>query len=121
MAVKDVFVASFCQNGVLGGAIYLKSDKAIYRTNKATADKKCRNLEMFYRDMAEIQTGHLLFFPTVAIRFKDETSHKFIVFARKKFLDRMDELKRQIPVRRAETIPGNDLACADLRKGYEKQ
>lgn len=92
--MKDAFVASFIHNGVLGGAIYLKSDKAVYRTNKVTVDEKYRNLEMLYKNIVEIKTGYSLFFPTVTIVLKEEISYKFIVFARKKFLDRIDELKR---------------------------
>lgn len=92
--MKDVFVASFCKNGVLGGALYLKSDKAIYRTNKITVDAKYRNLEMSYKDIVAIKTGHSLFFPTVTIVLKEESSYKFIVFARKRFLDRVNELKQ---------------------------
>lgn len=92
--MKDAFAASFCQNGVLGGAIYLKADKAIYRTNKVTVDEKYRNLEIFYKDITEIKAGHILFFPTVTIVLKEKISYKFIVFARKSFFDRINELKR---------------------------
>lgn len=92
--MKDIFVASFVHNGVLGGAIYLKSDKAVYRTNKVTVDKKYRNLEILYADIIEIKPGHSLFFPTVTIVLKEGVSYKFIVFARKRFLNRMEKLKR---------------------------
>ena len=91
--MKDTFVASFFHNGVLGGALYLKLDKVIYRTNKVTVDAKYRNLEMPYREIVDIQSGHSLFFPIVTIVLNGKISYKFIVFARKKFLDRIDELK----------------------------
>lgn len=90
--MRDVYIASFCHEGVLGGAIYLKEDKAIYRTNKATVDEKYRNLEMPYKDMTELKSGHCLFFPTVTVTLKEGAAYKFIVFFRKRFLRRVEEL-----------------------------
>ncbi|HIT33097.1 MAG TPA: hypothetical protein IAC31_00520 [Candidatus Faecousia intestinigallinarum] len=92
--MKDAFAASFFHDGVLGGAIYLKPDKVIYKTNKVTVDEKYRDLEMLYQDIVKIRTGRSLLFPTVTIVLKEGVSYKFIVFEKKKFLDRMDELKR---------------------------
>lgn len=92
--MNDAFIASFCHNGVLGGAIYLEENKATYRTNKLTVDVQYRNLEMLYSDMTEISAGRAFLFPTVTILLKNTVSYIFIVFSQRKFLSRINELIR---------------------------
>lgn len=91
--MKDAFMASFFHAGVLGGAIYLQSDKVLYRTNKLQVEAKYRNLEMPYHKIEKVTRGRSLCFPTVTFTMKSGASYKFIVFHRKKFLSRLDELR----------------------------
>lgn len=93
---KDAFMASFFHEGVLGGAIYLQKDKAIYRTNKLQVEPQYRNLEMPYYNLEEIEIGWVLCFPTVILSMKSGVSYKFILWNRKKFLPRLDELKNGV-------------------------
>lgn len=83
--MKNVFIASFFHEGVLGGAIYLQNDKVLYRTNKSLLERKYRNLEMPYTRIKRVKTGRALCFPTVTLLMKDSTPYKFIIFNRKKF------------------------------------
>ena len=94
--MKDVFLASFFHQGVLGGAIYLFDDKALYRTNKLQVEEEYRSLEIPYSSVEAVQTGWALFFPTVTFSLKGGPSYKFIVFSRKKFLYRLESLRKQV-------------------------
>lgn len=91
--MKDAFMASFFHKGVLGGAIYLQSDKVLYRTNKSQLERKYRNLEMPYTKIERVKIGWALCFPTVTLVMIDGTSYKFIIFNGKKFLTRFKMLK----------------------------
>ena len=91
--MKDAFMASLFHEGVLGGALYLRSDKALYRTEKTTVDPKYRYLEMPYNSIEQLETGWALFFPTVTFVMKNGISYKFVIFNRKRFLSRLDALR----------------------------
>lgn len=93
--MKDAFMASCFHKGVLGGAIYLQSDKVLYRTNKSQLERKYRNLEMPYAKIENVKTGWTLCFPTVTLLMKDNISYKFIIFNRNKFLTRFNMLKNK--------------------------
>lgn len=94
--MKNVFIVSFFHEGVLGGAIYLQSDKVLYRTNKSQLERKYRNLEMPYTRIERVETGWAFCFPTVTLVMRDGTSYKFIIFNRKKFLTRFHALKNKL-------------------------
>lgn len=85
--MKKYFIVSLCKNGILGGGMVVDDHKVTYKTGKITVPNKFRNLEMKYEDIAGVSTGWLLCFPTVTIKMKDLEMYKFIVFARKKFLE----------------------------------
>lgn len=91
--MKDAFMASFFHEGILGGAIYLQRDKVLYRTDKLQLEPRYRNLEMPYNRIAEIKTGRAFCFPTVTFTMKSGSSYRFLIFNRKKFLSRLDELR----------------------------
>lgn len=91
--MKDTFMASLFHEGVLGGGIYLQSDKVLYRTNKSQLERKYRNLELPYSRIKRLETGWAFCFPTVTLVMKGGTSYKFIIFNRKKFLTRFHALK----------------------------
>ena len=81
---KDAFMASFFHEGVLGGAIYLQKDKAIYRTNKLQVEPQYRNLEMPYYNLEEIEIGWVWCFPTVTLSMESGVSYKFILMESEK-------------------------------------
>lgn len=91
--MRNVFLASFFHEGVLGGAIYLQQDRIVYRTNKAQLEPTYRNLNIPYSSIEQIETGWSLCFPTVTLVMKGGASYKFIIFHRKKFLSRLYILK----------------------------
>lgn len=92
--MKDAFMASFFHEGILGGAIYLQRDKVLYRTDKLQLEPRYRNLEIPYDRIAEIKTGWALCFPTVTLVTKSGISYKFILFNRRTFLSRLDEMRK---------------------------
>lgn len=92
--MKDIYISSLCHKGILGGAIYLEKDKAVFRTNKLTVEEQYRNLQIPYDNIDAIQMGWLMFFPTVVVKLKAGVSYKFIVFSRRRFLNRIGELRR---------------------------
>ena len=91
--MDEIFIASLCKNGILGGAIYVDKNHITYRTNKLTVSEKYRNLKMPIKDIIEITSGRMLFFPTVTISLKHDYKYKFIIFNKKKFLSTMNELR----------------------------
>lgn len=93
--MKDMFIASFFHEGVLGGVIYLLVDRALYRTNKLQVEVKYRSLEIPYSSIESIKTGRALVFPTVTFALKSGISYRFIVFSRKQFLSRLETLRKQ--------------------------
>lgn len=85
--MKKYFIVSLCRNGLLGGGIVVNENKITYKTGKLTIPDKFRNLEMSYADMDGFTVSRLLFLPTVTINMKDSENYKFVVFARKKFIE----------------------------------
>ncbi len=84
--LKKYFMVSLCRNGILGGGMIADSEKVTYKTGKITVPDKFRNLEMRYDDIVGISSGRLLFLPTVTLQMEDSEEYKFVVFARKRFL-----------------------------------
>ena len=91
--MRDVFAASLCRQGILGGAVCLKEDKMIYKTNKASVAPQYRKVEMKFSDIDGVDSERKLLFPIVTVRKKNGNAYRFIVFNRKKFLNRYTELK----------------------------
>ena len=84
--MKEVFAASLCREGILGGGIIVDDESITYKTGKVTVSPRYRNIEMKYRDIQSISKGWLLFFPTVSITMRNGESFKFIIFSRQRFL-----------------------------------
>ena len=92
--MKNTFTVSLCKNGILGGCIVVDSESITYKTGKLTIPEKYRNLEMKYRDILSVTESRLLFMPTVSLRMKNDEEYKFIVFARKRFLEVLNEKRK---------------------------
>lgn len=92
--MKDVFLASLFHQGVLDGAIWLQSDRVLYRTNKLQVDAFYRRLKLPYDRIRAVGTGRALCFPTVTFTMEDGRAYRFIVFRRKAFLARLDALRK---------------------------
>ena len=89
----DIYAASLCRQGILGGAVCLKADRIIYKTNKVSAAPQYRRVEMKYSDIDGIDKGRQFLFPTVTVKKKNGNNYKFVMFNRKQFLNRYQELK----------------------------
>lgn len=90
--MKKVFAVSLCLNGILGGGIFADNEKIVYRTGKVTVAPRFRNLEMPLADIVSVECGRLLLLPTVELKMKNGEKFKFIVYARKAFLNTLAEL-----------------------------
>lgn len=90
--MRDVYNVSLCKNGVLGGLMYIKETEIVFCTNKLTVDEKYRRFHMSFSDIKSITPGTSKF-PTVNVILKNGENYKFLVFSRKKFLSRINELK----------------------------
>ncbi len=84
--MKNYFIVSLCKNGLLGGGITANDDAVTYHTGKVTVSPKYRNLEMRYENILSVSCGRFLLLPTVALSMRNGETHKFVVFARKRFL-----------------------------------
>lgn len=87
--MKNYFIVSLCKNGLLGGGIAAQEHAITYRTGKVTVSQKYRNLEMKYENILSVSSGWLLFLPTVTIHMRDGEEYRFVVFAKKRFLERL--------------------------------
>ena len=83
VSVKTFF-CSLCQNGILGGVLYLDSQVLTYKTNKLTVDKKYRNLILSLQEIKEISWKWIVF-PIATVNMKNGEIYKFIIFNKKRF------------------------------------
>lgn len=87
LKVKNMYNVSLCQNGILGGILYVKEKEVIYCTNKITVPKKIRRLHLLF---SEIQTINKDRFHTVLIKMKNGEQYRFLFFSRNHFLESVD-------------------------------
>lgn len=78
--MKKHFVVSFVKNGLLGGGIVADEEAITYRTGKLTVPQEYRHLVMKYEDIQEVTKGWLFILPTVTVKMRNGTEHKFAVF-----------------------------------------
>jgi len=90
--MRDLSAAGLCGQGILDGAVCLKEDKMIHKTNKESAAPKYRKVKIKDSGIDRADSGKG-FFPTVTVSKKNGNAYRFIVFNRKKFLNRYKELK----------------------------
>ncbi len=90
--MKKYFIVSLCKNGILGGGIVATSEAITYHTGKLTIPDKYKHIEMRYKDIRAMTVGWLFIFPTVALRMSNGEEYKFIVFAKKRFVNMLKEM-----------------------------
>lgn len=86
--MRNVYSVSLCRNGVLGGLLYLKDEEMVYCTNKLTVPAHIRRLYMPYSQISEIYKAP---FYTVVVSMKNGQKHRFLVFARNSFLQKVQK------------------------------
>ena len=85
--MKKYFMVSLCKHGILGGGIVADEQAITYSTGKVTIPDKYKRIEMKYKDITSVASGRMFIFPTVTLNLSNGESFKFIVFARKKFIN----------------------------------
>ena len=90
--MKRCFIVSLCKNGILGGAIRANNEAITYSTGKLTVPKEYKRIEMKYSEIAGVEKGWMLLFPTAMIEMKDGRKFKFIVFNRRRFMRTLTEM-----------------------------
>ena len=81
-----------CNNGILGGGIYIDDTSITYKTNKLTVDKKYRNLELPISKICDIEWKWIVF-PIATVRMTNGEEYKFIIFNKGRFIKRFSEVK----------------------------
>ena len=79
--MKQYYAASLIHHGVLGGGLIADEESLTYKTGKVTVDRKFRNLQMKYEDMASAQSRWVFIFPILTVFMKTGESYRFLVFA----------------------------------------
>lgn len=90
--MKRYFIVSLCKNGILGGGIVADSEAITYHTGKVTIPDKYKKLVMKYQDIISMKSGWLFILPTVALKMNNGEEYKFVVFARKRFVNMLKEM-----------------------------
>lgn len=88
--MRKVFMCSLCNNGIIGGGLYLESKSVTYRTQKLTVDKKYRNLVLPLKEIKEI-TWKRIIFPIATFYMKNGKEYKFIIFNKARFMRYYEE------------------------------
>ncbi len=86
--MKNIYSVSLCKNGILGGLLYLKEEEMVYCTNKLTVPAHIRRLHMPYSQILEISKAP---FYTVVVSMENGQKHRFLVFARNSFLQKVQK------------------------------
>lgn len=90
--MRKYFIVSLCKNGILGGGIAANSEAITYHTGKVTIPDKYRHIEMKYKDICSLTMGRLFILPTVSLKMNNGDEYKFVVFARKRFVNMLKEM-----------------------------
>ena len=92
--MKKLFIGSLiCNNGILGGGIYIDDTSITYKTNKLTVDKKYRNLVLPLGAVCEI-TWKWIVFPIATVKMTSGEQYKFIIFNKGRFSKCFAEVKK---------------------------
>ncbi len=95
--MKQVFIASICREGILGGGIVADDEAITYKTGKATVSPRLKNLEMKYGDIRGFTKKWVFCFPVFSIEMNDGENYKFIIFNTKRFSSLLsDKVKQRI-------------------------
>ena len=87
--MKSYYLASLCKNGLLGGGLVADETALHYHTNKLTVPPETRHIIMPYEEMLRVVPGRLLCFATLSFSMKDGKTWKYVVFGRRKLLERL--------------------------------
>ena len=85
------FACSLCHNGIMGGVLYLCSDKLTYRTNKLVFDEKYKNLVMPIKDIREISWKWFLF-PIATFSMLGGEKYTIIIYNKSRFVKAYQEV-----------------------------
>lgn len=91
--MKEWFFASICVQGVQGGGLYLLDDGVCFRCQKATIEAAYRDLRIPWENIRSVSAGKRVFLiPTTVIETRDGKRYRFLIFGRKKFSRRIQQL-----------------------------
>ena len=77
--MKDYFIASLIEGGILGGGITTDEEGITYHTNKLTVPDRLKNLRIRFDEMETYSTKRIMLFPVFRIKTSFE-EYRFIVF-----------------------------------------
>ena len=92
--MKKSFICSIiCNNGILGGGLYIEDNAITYRTNKLTVDRKYKHLVLPMNEICEISWKWIVF-PIATVKMTSGEEYKFIIFNKSRFDKYYRELKQ---------------------------
>lgn len=92
--MKKSFICSIiCNNGILGGGLYIEDNAITYRTNKLTVDRKYKHLVLPMSEICEISWKWIVF-PIATVKMTSGEEYKFIIFNKSRFDKYYRELKQ---------------------------
>ena len=91
--MKSFVCSIICDNGILGGGLYLDKNSLTYKTNKLTVDKKYRNLVIPINSIKELSFKWIIF-PIATINMLNNDKYKFIIFNKSRFLKWFNEYSK---------------------------
>ena len=86
----ESFVSSLCNNGILGGGLYLDNKSLTFKTQKLTVNEKYRNLILPLNEINQISWKWIVF-PIATIQMKNSENYKFIIFNKCRFIKYFQE------------------------------
>ena len=90
--MKKSFMCSLiCQNGIIGGGLWIEDHAITYRTNKLTVDRKYRHLVLPLNEIDGISWKRVIF-PIATLQMRNGEKYKFLMFNQKRFQKYYDEV-----------------------------
>ena len=90
--MKKSFMCSLiCQNGIIGGGLWIEDHAITYRTNKLTVDRKYRHLVLPLNEIDGVSWKRVIF-PIATLQMRNGEKYKFLMFNQKRFQKYYDEV-----------------------------
>ena len=90
---KSFWGSLICNNGILGGRIYIDVSAVTYKTNKLTVDKKYKSLVLPINEISELAWKWVVF-PIASVQMENGERYKLIIFNKRRFNKYYTEAKK---------------------------
>jgi len=91
--MKKSFACSVVCNGILGGKICVEDTAVIYKTNKLTVNSKYKNIVLPVGEICDLSWRWIVF-PVATLKMTNGEKYKFLIFNKKGFNKRFEQVKK---------------------------